>query len=163
MKTAPAFHVYLLGNFEQPELTQLLAELGVEGTPLGEPVEVAEPALILVGPGQEAPAGYHDIAFTPPVDAPPSVLRELLRVAMENIVLKRQVAQLDEQAGRRHRQFRELNRIGIALSVEKDIERLQAFILTSMRQLTHADGASLWLKTEDPGGCLLYTSDAADD
>jgi HD-GYP domain-containing protein (c-di-GMP phosphodiesterase class II) len=156
MKTAPAFHVYLLGNFEQPGLTNLLAELGLEGTPLGEPVEVLEPALILVGPGQEVPVGYADIAFAPPGDASPAVLRELLRVAMENVVLKRQVAQLDEQAGRRHRQFRELNRIGIALSAEKDIDRLQSFILTSMRQLTHADGASLWLKSDDEGGAKLF-------
>ena len=151
MKTAPVFHVYLLGKLEQPGLTNLLAELGLEAKPLGDPVEVTEPALILVGPGQEAPAGYHDIAFTPPVDAPASVLRELLRVAMENVVLKRQVEQLDAQAARRHRQFRELNRIGIALSAEKDIDRLQSFILTSMRQLTHADGASLWLKSDDEG------------
>ncbi len=156
MKTAPVFHVYLLGNLEQPGLTKLLAELGLEATPLGDPVEVTEPALILVGPGQEVPAGYHDIAFTPPVDASPSVLRELLRVAMENVVLKRQVEQLDAQAARRHRQFRELNLIGIALSAEKDIDRLQSFILTSMRQLTHADGASLWLKSDDEGGAKLF-------
>jgi HD-GYP domain-containing protein (c-di-GMP phosphodiesterase class II) len=156
MKTAPVFHVYLLGTLEQPGLTDLLAELGLEATPLGDPVEVTEPALILVGPGQEVPAGYHDIAFTPPVDASPAVLRELLRVAMENVVLKRQVEQLDAQAARRHRQFRELNRIGIALSAEKDIDRLQSFILTSMRQLTHADGASLWLKSDDEGGAKLF-------
>ena len=156
MKTAPAIHVYLLGNLEQPGFSNLLAELGLEGKPLTEPVEVMEPALILVGPGQEVPAGYHDIAFTPPVGAAPSVLRELLRVAMENVVLKRQVEQLDAQATRRHRQFTELNRIGIALSAEKDIERLQAFILTSMRQLTHADGASLWLMREDEGGAKLF-------
>jgi HD-GYP domain-containing protein (c-di-GMP phosphodiesterase class II) len=156
MKTAPAFHVYLLGNLEQPGLTNLLAELGLEATRLGDPVEVTEPALILVGPGQEAPAGYHDIAFTPPVDAPASVLRELLRVAMENVLLKRQVEQLDAQAARRHRQFSELNLIGIALSAEKDIDRLQAFILTSMRQLTHADGASLWLKSDDEGVARLF-------
>jgi HD-GYP domain-containing protein (c-di-GMP phosphodiesterase class II) len=149
-------HVYVLGNFEQPGLTNLLAELGLEAKPLSNPVDVLEPALILVGPGEEVPAGYSDIAFVPPVDAPPSVLRELLRVAMENVVLKRQVAQLDQQAVRSHRQFRELNRIGIALSAEKDIERLQSFILTSMRQLTHADGASLWLKTEDESGAKLF-------
>jgi len=156
MKTAPVFHVYLLGDFKQPGLTNLLAELGLEGIPLTKPVEVLEPALILIGPGQEAPAGYSDIAFTPPVDASPSALRELLRVAMENVVLKRQVVQRDEQIVRSHRQFRELNRIGIALSAEKDIERLQSFILTSMRQLTHADGASLWLMREDEGGAKLF-------
>jgi HD-GYP domain-containing protein (c-di-GMP phosphodiesterase class II) len=156
MKTAPVFHLYVLGDLKQPGLAGLLAELGLEGIPLTNPVEVLEPALILIGPGHEVPPGYSNISFTPPDDAPPSVLRELLRVAMENVVLKRQVAQLDEQATRRHRQFRELNRIGIALSAEKDIERLQSFILTSMRQLTHADGASLWLKTEDENGARLF-------
>jgi len=156
MKTAPAFHIYLLGDLQQPGLSALLAELGLDGIPLSFPVEVLEPALILIGPGHEAPAGYSDIAFTPPVDASPAVLRELLRVAMENVVLKRQVVRLDEQVARRHRQFRELNRIGIALSAEKDIERLQSFILTSMRQLTHADGASLWLKSDDEGGAKLF-------
>jgi len=150
------FHLYVLGELKQPGLAGLLAELGLEGIPLTNPVEVLEPALILIGPGHEVPPGYSNISFTPPDDAPPSVLRELLRVAMENVVLKRQVAQLDEQATRRHRQFRELNRIGIALSAEKDIERLQSFILTSMRQLTHADGASLWLKTEDENGAKLF-------
>src|SRR2546430_12249988 len=49
------------------------------------------------------------------------------------------------------RRFRELNGIGIALSAEKDIDRLQSFILTTMRQVTHADGASLWLKMEVDG------------
>jgi HD-GYP domain-containing protein (c-di-GMP phosphodiesterase class II) len=156
MKSAPAFHVYLLGNLEHEGLAGVLEELGLDATPLGDQVDVLEPALILIGPGYEAPPGYSDISFAPPVDAPPSVLRELLRVAMENVVLKRQVSLLDEQAARRHRQFRELNRIGIALSAERDIERLQAFILTSMRQLTHADGASLWLKTQDAAGPQLF-------
>jgi HD-GYP domain-containing protein (c-di-GMP phosphodiesterase class II) len=63
---------------------------------------------------------------------------------MENIALKRRVRQMEE---RQHRQFKELNRIGIALSAERDINKLQQFILTTMRQLTNADGASLWLKT----------------
>src|ERR1700693_2525979 len=156
MKTAPAFHVYVLGDLEQPGFAKLLAELGIEGEPFAGEAHVVLPALIVVGPGQQAPAGLGDISFAPPTDPSPSALRELLRVAMENVVLKRQVSQLDEQAARRHRQFRELNRIGIALSAEKDIERLQSFILTSMRQLTHADGASLWLKTEDEGGAKLF-------
>src|SRR6267143_1514153 len=54
---------------------------------------------------------------------------------------------LEAEALREHRQFEELNRIGIALSAEKDIAKLQDFILMTMRQLTNADGASLWLKT----------------
>jgi HD-GYP domain-containing protein (c-di-GMP phosphodiesterase class II) len=77
-------------------------------------------------------------------------------VAIENVALKRQLSQLEAEAHRRHRQFRELNRIGIALSAEKDIERLQSFILTTMRQLTHADGASLWLKMDEDGTPKLF-------
>src|SRR5438094_491383 len=74
---------------------------------------------------------------------------QALRVALQNSVLKLDVRQLEEQARRQHRQFEELNRIGIALSAERDIDKLQEFILTTMRQLTNADGASLWLKTVD--------------
>src|ERR1700687_281590 len=133
MKTAPAFHVYVAGDHTQPGLDALLTELGLESQPLGDPAKVVHPAIIVVGPDGQRSTGLDDITIVPPADSSPSALRELLRVAMQNVVLKRQVSQLDEQAARRHRQFRELNRIGIALSAEKDIERLQSFILTSMR------------------------------
>ena len=72
MKTAPAFHVYLLGDLEQFGFTRLLAELGLEGEPLTDPVKVVHPAVIVVSPGQEAPAGLSDITIAPPVDASPS-------------------------------------------------------------------------------------------
>jgi HD-GYP domain-containing protein (c-di-GMP phosphodiesterase class II) len=156
MKTTQPFHVYLVGNLEQLGFTRLLAELGLEVLPLGDPAEVIQPALILVSPGQTAPAGLDDITIAPPVDASPSALRELLRVAMENIALRRQVTQLEDQARRQHRQFEELNRIGIALSAERDIAKLQEFILTTMRQLTNADGASLWLMTQENGDPKLF-------
>ena len=147
MKTAHAFHLYLLGNLEQFGFTKLLADLGLDAEPLIDPAQVVRPALIVVGPDQLAPEGLADITITPPADASPAALRELLRMAMENIALKQQVTQLEEQAKRQHRQVEELNRIGIALSAEKDIAKLQDFILMTMRQLTSADGASLWLKT----------------
>jgi HD-GYP domain-containing protein (c-di-GMP phosphodiesterase class II) len=157
MKTAQPFHVYLLGDLGKLGLTKLLAELGLEGQPLKDPAQVVHPALILVGPGQTAPEGLGDITIAPPVDASPSALRELLQMAMENIALKREVTQLEEQARRQHRQFEELNRIGIALSSERDIARLQEFILTTMRQLTNADGASLWLTAlGDNGEPMLF-------
>jgi HD-GYP domain-containing protein (c-di-GMP phosphodiesterase class II) len=147
MKTAHAFHLYLLGNLDQFGFTKLLADLGLESEPLIDPAKVVRPALLVVGPDRQAPEGLDDITIKPPADASPAALRELLRMAMENIALKQQVTQLEEQAGRQHRQFEELNRIGIALSAEKDIAKLQHFILMTMRQLTNADGASLWLKT----------------
>jgi len=54
---------------------------------------VVHPALIVAGPGQRAPEGLGDITISPPVDASPSALRELLRVAMANIALKQQIKQ----------------------------------------------------------------------
>jgi HD-GYP domain-containing protein (c-di-GMP phosphodiesterase class II) len=152
VKTAPAFHLYTVGTVGAPGFAKVLADLGIEGHPLPDSGEVTQPALILLGPGQRAPDGMGDIAITPPDDASPAALRELLRVAMENAVLKLQVNQLQEQERRQHRQFEELNRIGIALSAERDIAKLQEFILTTMRQLTNADGASLWLKTQAEDG-----------
>jgi HD-GYP domain-containing protein (c-di-GMP phosphodiesterase class II) len=80
----------------------------------------------------------------------------LVRVAIENVALRQEVSQLRVQAGRQHRQFEELNRIGIALSAERDIGKLQDFILLTMRQLTSADGASLWLKTQEDGVPKLF-------
>ena len=148
VKAAGGFHVYLAPGTDG-RFGAVLAELGLEGTALGEPETVATPAVIVLAPGEAAPEGFEDIAIRPPADAPPAALRELLRVALQNSVLKLEVKQLEEQARRQHRQFEELNRIGIALSAERDIVKLQEFILTTMRQLTNADGASLWLKTVD--------------
>ncbi len=148
VKAAGGFHVYLAPGTDG-RFGAVLAELGLEGTALGEPETVATPAVIVLAPGEAAPEGFEDIAIRPPADAPPAALRELLRVALQNSVLKLEVKQLEEQARRQHRQFEELNRIGTALSAERDIVKLQEFILTTMRQLTNADGASLWLKTID--------------
>jgi HD-GYP domain-containing protein (c-di-GMP phosphodiesterase class II) len=155
VKAAGGFHVYLAtgtdGRFDA-----VLAELGLEGTALSEADPIATPAVIVLAPGEAAPEGHEDIAIRPPADAPPAALRELLRVALQNSVLKLEVKQLEEQARRQHRQFEELNRIGIALSAERDIVKLQEFILTTMRQLTNADGASLWLKTLDDDEPKLF-------
>ena len=152
MKTAPRFHLYVLDGANVPGL----AATGLQTEPLAEGGEVEQPALVLLGPGQRAPERLAAIAIELPPDASPSALRELVKVAMENVALRQQVTQLETEAHRRHRQFRELNRIGIALSAEKDIDRLQSFILTTMRQLTHADGASLWLKMDEDGVQKLF-------
>jgi HD-GYP domain-containing protein (c-di-GMP phosphodiesterase class II) len=152
MKTAPAFHIYLLGSLDQAGLEQALADIGLEGQRLEDTTTIVSPALILLGTGQSAPQGLADISIALPVDASGAVLSELLHMAMANVALKQEVRQLEEQARRQHRQFEELNRIGTALSAERDIGKLQEFILLTMRQLTNADGASLWLKTVGEDG-----------
>src|SRR5467141_1452342 len=152
MQTAPQFHLYVLDG-DQPAA---LAGTGLSTERLSDPSRVELPALLLLGPGQKAPEALAEIAIELPPDGSPSAIRELVRVALQNVALKGQVTQLESEAHRRHRQFRELNRIGIALSAEKDIDRLQSFILTTMRQLTHADGASLWLKMDEGGSPKLF-------
>src|SRR5207249_4354950 len=129
---------------------------GLETERLDDPAQVVQPALVLLARGQKPRPELASISIELPSDAPASAVREIVRVAMENVALKQQVTQLEGEAHRRHSQFRELNRIGIALSAEKDIDRLQSFILTTMRQLTHADGASLWLKMEEDGVPKLF-------
>ena len=157
MKTPPAFHVYLGPGLENGELSGVLADLGLTVQPLGDPPELVQPALVVLAPGQSVPESLADFAVAAPADASRSARRELLRVGMENVALRQQVKQFEEQARRQHRQFEELNRIGIALSAERDIGKLQEFILTTMRQLTNADGASLWRKTVgDDGSPQLF-------
>jgi HD-GYP domain-containing protein (c-di-GMP phosphodiesterase class II) len=157
LKQAHAFAVYLTPSLEAGELPAVLAELGIEGLGLDNSATVITPGLVLFEAGEEAPAGLGDMAFEVPKEASRAALRALLRSAMENAALKREVKQLEEQARRQHRQFEELNRIGIALSAERDIGKLQEFILMTMRQLTNADGASLWRKTvADDGSPQLF-------
>jgi HD-GYP domain-containing protein (c-di-GMP phosphodiesterase class II) len=152
MKTAPAFNIYLLGTLDHVDLEGVLAGIGLQGQRLEDTTTIVSPALILLGTGQTAPQGLADISFALPADASPTSLSHLVHMAMENVALKQSVRQLEDQAKRQHRQFEELNRIGIALSAERDIGKLQEFILTTMRQLTNADGASLWLKTVGDDG-----------
>jgi len=152
MKTAPKFHLYVLDAVRLPSL----AATGLDVQDLPGMEQIERPALVLLAPGQKAPEQLDLMAIELPADASPSAVRELIRIGMENVVLKQQMTQLEAEAHRRHRQFRELNRIGVALSAEKDIERLQSFILTTMRQLTHADGASLWLKMDEDSGPKLF-------
>ena len=156
LSTGPAFHIYLAPGLDTNRFEEVLTELGLTGEPLGDAESVVNPALIVLAPGEAAPEGLEENAIRPPADAPPAALRELLRVALQNAVLKLAIRQHEEQARRQHRQFEELNRIGIALSAERDIGKLQEFILTTMRQLTNADGASLWLKTIDDGMPKLF-------
>ena len=152
VKSAPAFHIYVAPGIENGKVATVLEELGLQSKPLGDADSVIAPALIVLAPGEAAPEGLEDSTIRPPADAPPAALREIFRVALQNAVLKLEVKQLEEQARRQHRQFEELNRIGIALSAEREIGKLQEFILTTMRQLTNADGASLWLKTPGEDG-----------
>src|SRR5258708_39113274 len=135
MKTTHTFVVYLTPGLDNGELPAVLAELGIKGLALDDSSTVITPALVLYATGEEPPKGLGDMAFAVPKDASGAALRELLRTAMENAALRREIKQLEEQARRQHRQFDELNRIGIALSPERDTGRLQESTLMPMPHL----------------------------
>ncbi|HKN73859.1 MAG TPA: HD domain-containing phosphohydrolase [Candidatus Acidoferrum sp.] len=64
------------------------------------------------------------------------------------------------QAGR---ELEELNRVGIALSETRDVERLLALILSKAREITGADAGSLYLAEQAGGRTIDSVPGAADD
>jgi HD-GYP domain-containing protein (c-di-GMP phosphodiesterase class II) len=153
MTLAAQLAIYRLPDTDLGALANVLEQLGLEATPLnngGRPG--ASPTLLLLNGHQRAPQGWEDWAVVLPVDATPEALRSLLQLSLENAVLKAEMKQ-------QRRQFEELNRIGVALSAEHDIDKLQDLILTTCRRLTRADGASLWLvEGEDADRRLRFAS-----
>src|SRR5438093_1354941 len=101
MKTAPRFHLYVLNGDEPAGLEAT----GLETERLDDPAQVVQPALVLLARGQKPPPELASISIELPSDAPASAVREIVRVAMENVALRQQVTQLEGEAHRRHSQF----------------------------------------------------------
>ena len=158
MRIATRFPIYHLPGSELGEAGNLIGELGLETRPLEESADLGRPGLLILTHGQKAPKGWAARSLELPAEAPPSLLRSLLQLGMENTVLKSQLEELELDAFRHQRQFQELNRIGIALSSERDLAKLQELILSTCRQLTKADGASLFLVEGDGEDRLLRFS-----
>ncbi|MEO5761618.1 MAG: HD domain-containing phosphohydrolase [Vicinamibacteria bacterium] len=113
-------------------------------------------AIIVVGRADEV---------TPTLEAVPSLsavlvgplsplaLERASQLAEELAGRKTTVSTLQGELARRNAELFELNKIGAALSAERDINRLLALILDQSRQITAADAGSLYLvvRGEDPG------------
>ena len=72
-------------------------------------------------------------------------LRLRLDRAMDALHSRRVVRQLEEALERRGEEIKELNKIGVALSAERDINKLLDLILAKSREITAADAGSLYL------------------
>jgi HD-GYP domain-containing protein (c-di-GMP phosphodiesterase class II) len=72
-------------------------------------------------------------------------LRLRLNRAFDALHNRRVVRQLEEKLARKGTELHELNKIGVALSAERDIERLLDMILAKSREITAADAGSLYL------------------
>ena len=101
--------------------------------------------VVLHDDDEDPPAGWDSDAVWVPVSAPTRVLSAALRMARENVALKMRATRLRDR-------LTETNRIGIALSAERNIDKLQDLILQSCRQLTSSDAATLYLVEGDNDG-----------
>ncbi|HET7295404.1 MAG TPA: HD domain-containing phosphohydrolase [Vicinamibacteria bacterium] len=83
-----------------------------------------------------------DILFRP---VTPGRLRLRLERALDTIHSRRVITQLDQALARKSTELHELNKIGVALSAERDINKLLELILAKCREITAADAGSLYL------------------
>ncbi|HUG53907.1 MAG TPA: HD domain-containing phosphohydrolase [Vicinamibacteria bacterium] len=72
-------------------------------------------------------------------------LRLRLDRALDTINSRRVIEQLDEALVRKSQELHELNKIGVALSAQRDIDKLLELILAKGREITAADAGSLYL------------------
>ena len=72
-------------------------------------------------------------------------LRLHVERALDALSSRRAIQQLDETVARKTQDLHELNKIGVALSAERDINKLLDLILFKCREITAADAGSLYL------------------
>jgi HD-GYP domain-containing protein (c-di-GMP phosphodiesterase class II) len=72
-------------------------------------------------------------------------LRLRLERSFDTIHSRRVIRQLESALSRKSEELHDLNRIGVALSAERDINKLLELILLKSREITNADAGSLYL------------------
>lgn len=106
-------------------------------------------ALLLgVVPEREAEEALRRLPFLHEVISPPlTPLRLRLAAERARELLQQRLTnqQLDAALARKTRELHELNKIGVALSAERDIDTLLEQILHKSREITAADAGSLYL------------------
>ena len=75
----------------------------------------------------------------------PTRVRLRLDRALDTINSRRVIEQLDDALVRKSQDLHELNHIGVALSAQRDIDKLLELILLKCREITAADAGSLYL------------------
>ncbi len=96
--------------------------------------------------------------------APPEVLGYALRCVIREAAAADHCLTLEAERRRLSGEITRLNRIGIALSTERDPERLLNFILTTARDFTSSDAGSLYiLEHNDEGLAQLRFTNSQND
>ncbi len=104
------------------------------------------------------------LSFMAPPDGEPEALALALRCAVREASQADHCLNLEAERRRLAGEITKLNRIGIALSTERDPERLLNFILTTARDFTASDAGSLYILERDEEGNrrLRFTSSQND-
>ena len=102
-------------------------------------------------------------AFGLPEGAPARVLAALLLAAAGVAATRAESATLARRVTEAEERVSALNRIGISLSAERDLDRLLEKILTESRRFTGSEAGSLYLLEEGPHGRRLRFKLAQND
>jgi HD-GYP domain-containing protein (c-di-GMP phosphodiesterase class II) len=111
----------------------------------------------------DAPPDLPLPVFALPRDAPAAILTAILSAAAEVASARASTAALARRLSEAEERVSALNRIGIALSAERDLDRLLEKILTESRRFTGSEAGSLYLLEEGPHGMRLRFKLAQND
>ena len=152
---------------DEPDLFRLLGDRQVLivadardllkiGAHLSPALHSCPAAVVVVGKAEDVTPTLQAFPSLPSVLVGPLsnlALERASRFAGEIAGRKTAVSTLEGQLARRNADLSELNKIGAALSAERDINRLLSLILDKSRQITAADAGSLYLvvRAEAPG------------
>jgi HD-GYP domain-containing protein (c-di-GMP phosphodiesterase class II) len=101
--------------------------------------------------------------FALPRNAPAPILATVLLAAAEVASARASTTALARRLSEAEERVSALNRIGIALSAERDLDRLLEKILTESRRFTGSEAGSLYLLEEGPHGMRLRFKLAQND
>jgi HD-GYP domain-containing protein (c-di-GMP phosphodiesterase class II) len=107
---------------------------------------------------------FVDDAFVKPIT--PTRLRHRVLRELDLITERRALRQLEAAFNQKSQELQALNRVGIALSAQRDIDKLLDLILLKSREITGADAGSLYLveyPKDENGEALLRFELAQND
>ena len=127
-----------------------LADLAGSDLPLLRRLARRDPHIRLIGVTRNGSDDRSAVGCfaTLPRKAASKLALTTVAAAFDNIELARRERTARAELKRTEREMEELNRIGVALSETRDVNALLDMILTKARQITRADGGSLYLVEE---------------
>jgi HD-GYP domain-containing protein (c-di-GMP phosphodiesterase class II) len=110
-------------------------------------------AICFLDGGARPPAKLHPCIFALlPRQVPSLILEKTIERAFENLHAQEERRRTRRELHRAVSDLKTLNKIGVALSMERNTDALLELILSKSREITSADAGSLYLVEEEPGG-----------